>query len=113
MIRRNHISPFIETSVKYFEMYICISICRPVNLSTFQEIECENKEDASAKSPWKTEWHNLWIELKSWRSYWQKDEKEDFLENFGPAALYFASSTYDVTSDGLVADSYIGKLIVL
>ena len=46
---------------------------------------------------------------KSWRSYWQKDEKDDFLENFGPAALYFASSTYDVTSDGLVADSYIGK----
>ena len=82
-------------------------------MSTFQEIECENNEDASAKSPWKTEWHNLWIELKSWRSYWQKDEKDDFLENFGPAALYFASSTYDVTSDSLVADSYIGKSIVL
>ena len=108
MIRCNHIFPLIETIVKYFKMYIC-----NINLSTFQEIECENKEDASAKSPWKTEWHNLWIELKSWRSYWQKDEKEDFLENFGPAALYFASSTYDVTSDGLVADSYIGKLIVL
>ena len=108
MIRCNHISPLIEASVKYFKMYL---VCN-INLGTFQEIECENKEDTSAKSPWKTEWHNLWIELKSWRSYWQKDEKEDFLENFGPAALYFASSTYDVTSDGLVADSYIGKLAV-
>ena len=68
---------------------------------------------ASAKSPWIMEWKKLWIELKSWRNYWQSSEKGDFLKDMGTSTIFLISSVYDVSSDALVAESYIGMYILI
>lgn len=73
---------------------------------TRQSIEPATSD--SDKSPWKIQWVPLWLELRSWRNYWDNSEKTDFLENFGTSSVFFASSVYDVSTDALVADSYIG-----
>ena len=73
-------------------------------------LQIEPASSDSEKSPWKIQWVPLWLELKSWRNYWDNSEKTDFLENFGTSSVFFASSVYDVSTDALVADSYVGKI---